>query len=354
MTTMKSGFCVAAILLCMLFTASAAFASVLLVSNSAGSTYGETTTRVSAFGTQLGRWPIGREVFRQRIARLDPDKLLYRPNVESIELQLFDNIHLTALEEKEERERNGFLLWTGKIEGAQDGNIVLVVRNGLIFASVYLPRSIIQIRPIEALTGEYSQRYIIRELACPWRSRGMARGSTNIVAVQDRVCPDCNAGEFGLTSNARRMIELVNLERKADGLRVLEYSGELTQAALRHTKDMALHDTISHELSDGEKFYQNVFDSGYPVSEIGENLAAGLATPAEAFECLISSPDHRANILNPHFTQIGVSEAVNAASGYRWFWAMEFGSAKGDRTMRLSENSPLSSDNLFARLGCLF
>ncbi len=320
---MKSVLCAAAICLWMLIPPPAAHSSVLLVSDSPGPAYAETSTRVSAFGTQADLQPLSPEVLRQRVVRLNPDKLLYRSNVESIKLQLFDNIDLTAVQEEKVKEPNGFLMWTGAIEGAKRGQIVLVVRNGLIFASVYLQKSIIQIRPVDAEAGDASQIYVIRELACPWRSGGMSRGT-------------------GSASNARRMIELVNLEREADGLPALEYDSQLTEAARRHTMDMALHDTISHELSDGERFYQNVFASGYPVCAVGENLAAGLATPEEAFECLLSSPDHRANILNSEFTQIGVSEAVNRASGYGWFWAQEFGSASpnSEQTVRFSANSP--------------
>ena len=101
-----------------------------------------------------------------------------------------------------------------------------------------------------------------------------------------------------------------------------------------------MHDSCSHELSDGEKFWQNVFDSGYPVSQVGENVAAGIATPEEAFECLLSSPGHRANIMNSNYTQIGVSDAVNRAGAYHYFWAQEFGSAsaKGGQIMRFSAN----------------
>ncbi len=284
--------------------------------------------------------PQGREVIRQRMVRLNPNDLLSQPRVNTVTLQLFDNLRLTALRKLEQREAGGFMLWTGQIQGAAGGKLVLVVRNGLIFASAYLGSSIIQIRPVNPDSADASQQYTIREIACPWRSPAVQTGQT--AALRNRICPDCALGNGTLTADARKMVELVNLERKADGLPALQYDNQLTNAARRHALDMANHDCCSHQLTDGEQFYQNVFASGYPVSEVGENLAVGVATPEEAFECLLSSPDHRSNIMNSDFTQIGVSDQVNPSSGYRFFWAQEFGaaSARSSRTIGLGVGSP--------------
>lgn len=330
---MKSGFCAAAIFLCVIFQTYAAHSADRLASVSTRAPFGQSPTKVSR--------PLSGEVLRQRIARLDPDALMSQSNLESIKLQLFDNVQFTAVQRKQQREPDGFMLWTGEIRSPESGTFVLVVRNGLMFASAYLPSSIIQIRPVNADAAAVSQSYVVREIAYPWRSGDISQPAGKIVAAQERVCPDCNSG-IGLTRAARKMIVLVNLERKADGLPALEYDGQLTQAARRHARDMALHDNCSHQLADGQQFYQNVFDSGYPVGNVGENVAAGIATPEEAFECLLSSPEHRANIMNSDFTQIGVSDAVNMASGYRYFWAQEFGAAstKSEQTARLSANRP--------------
>ncbi|MDR3557164.1 MAG: CAP domain-containing protein [Syntrophobacteraceae bacterium] len=330
---MKSGFCAAAIVLCLLFSASAAHAWVKFTPNSAGSSDAKTSWSGSTPGDLPGLRTASGAVVRQRIAQFCPDALLSRSHVESIDLPLFDDLHLTAIERERQSDRNGFLLWTGDIEGPRGGKLVLVVRDGLIFASVYLPSSIIQIRPIEAETGRYSRDYIIRQLAYPGK----------IQTAPDRLCPSCGS-QAGLTPGARRMIELVNLERKADGLPVLQYSGMLTEAASRHGRDMAVHDLCSHELSGGEPFYKSVFGAGYPVSEVAENIAVGLATAEQTFESIFSSSEHRPNLLNRHFTQIGVSAVFNKASTYQYFWAMELGAGEPNtaKAIRLSSNGPPS------------
>ncbi|MDR3569068.1 MAG: CAP domain-containing protein [Syntrophobacteraceae bacterium] len=297
----------------MFLPALTACSSIPPVSYSGGSAYSDILTGATAGGLQPGK----SEILRERIARFDPEKLLSQPDLQSISLHLFDDLRLTARQEKEQKD-SGLLVWSGKIEGAGGGKLVLVVREGFLYASVYLRSSIIQIRPVAALAREASRDYVVRELACP--------GKSSSSAPREGVCPDGGSGS-GPTPGEIRLIELVNLEREADGLRVLGLSSRLTEAARRHARDMARHDCCSHELSTGEQFYENVFESGYPTSTVGENLAVGYATPEETFECMFASPEHRSNIMNPRYTQIGVGEVFDATGRYRYFWAQEFGSA---------------------------
>ena len=330
---MKSKFQATAIVLCMLLSATAARSSVLLLADASGPAYGASLARVSVSGSPSGLRQVGREVVRERVSRLDPQRLLRESSLDTITLDLFPDLRLTVLQKDAQRDSSGFLLWTGAVRGVEGGKVILVVREGYLYASVYLGTSIVQIRPLAA----DPRGYVVRQLAYRWGNGSMAGASDS---AQKAVCPACSSAT-GLTFDAKRMVELVNLERNADGLPALEYNGQLTEAARRHAVDMARHDTISHVMSDGQPFYQNVFASGYPLSTVGENVAAGIATPEEAFECLLSSSEHRSNIMNTAFTQIGVSDAVNAGSGYRFFWAQEFGAATaGEQAMQLGSASP--------------
>lgn len=332
--TIKSGFFAAVIFLVVLLPAVTAHSSVALLSDCAGVAKAQARSNLPS---------LPREIPRQRVVRFDPESLFRRPDLRSIRLHLFDDLRLTALGREEQNDSNGFLLWTGKIEGVRGAKLILVVRNKLLFASVYLPSSIVQIRPVEAMTGEYSQSYIVRQLP-------RLPGEKPVQGSVDR-----NSGLGAkLTADANRVVELINLEREADGLRPLEYSRRLAEAARRHAMDMAGRGACSHELSNGETFYQNIFYCGYPSSAVGENLAAGFGSPEETFEAMFSSPEHRANILNSRFTQTGVGAAVNTASRYRYFWVQEFGaaSAGGEQTVRADRSS--RSDRGFPWLGGLF
>ncbi|WP_342190492.1 CAP domain-containing protein [Paenibacillus macquariensis] len=57
----------------------------------------------------------------------------------------------------------------------------------------------------------------------------------------------------------------------------------------------------------------------------GENIAAGQTTPEEVTRVWMNSPGHRANILDPRFTDIGVGYvAGTATSQYRTYWTQLF------------------------------
>ena len=62
---------------------------------------------------------------------------------------------------------------------------------------------------------------------------------------------------------------------------------------------------------------------GYEFQVIGENLAAGQATPAQAMNDWMNSPGHRANILNADFTELGVG--IRTGGTYGTYWVQEFG-----------------------------
>ena len=55
----------------------------------------------------------------------------------------------------------------------------------------------------------------------------------------------------------------------------------------------------------------------------GENIAAGNATAAATVEQWMNSPGHRANIMNPDFTHIGVGY-IQTNGGYRHYWVQMF------------------------------
>ena len=109
------------------------------------------------------------------------------------------------------------------------------------------------------------------------------------------------------------VIDLVNLERAAQGLHPLNYNYSLANAARDHSEDMGLQDYFSHTSLDG----RTVPD--------GENIAAGQPTAENVVDSWMSSSGHRANILNPNFCDIGVGYAYVAGSTYGHYWTQDFG-----------------------------
>ena len=119
------------------------------------------------------------------------------------------------------------------------------------------------------------------------------------------------------TTNALSVVSLVNQERHKAGLKPLTMHTNLTKMAKEKTEDMYNHNYFSHT----SPIFGSPFDmmDRYQISfeYAGENLAKGQQTPAEVVKDWMNSPGHKANILNPHYTLIGVGY-------YNGYWSEEF------------------------------
>ena len=111
----------------------------------------------------------------------------------------------------------------------------------------------------------------------------------------------------------------VRAEAKRPALR---RSSKLQASAERHAKDMAAHDKMTHNGSDGSSPFDRIKDEGYQYRRAGENVAAGRFETDRLMKGWMESPHHKRNILGS-FTQIGVACAT-AASGKR-YWCVTFG-----------------------------
>jgi hypothetical protein len=125
------------------------------------------------------------------------------------------------------------------------------------------------------------------------------------------------------------VVDLVNVERAAEGLAPLSYDARLAAAARGHSEDMGLQNYFSHTSLDGRTVSDRITDAGYDWNTYGENIAAGQPTPEDVIDSWMASSGHRANILNPNFCDIGVGYAYVAASTYRHYWTQDFGRQSG-------------------------
>ena len=103
------------------------------------------------------------------------------------------------------------------------------------------------------------------------------------------------------------VIDLTNREREARGLAALSERNELNEAALKHSRSMAVHDFMAHrDPASGRDVGDRATETGYDWRRIGENIASGQATAGEVVQGWMDSPGHRSNILSPDFSEIGV------------------------------------------------
>jgi uncharacterized protein YkwD len=138
------------------------------------------------------------------------------------------------------------------------------------------------------------------------------------------------------SAEEQEVVRLVNAHRRSNGLAPLAVNEKLNAAAALHSRDMIhiinrygvlagmqhqLFGTLRPAISD--RLDAVGYDTWTRLQRYGENIAFGYATPATAVQAWIASPSHRANILDPGFTETGVSIRIDAA-GQRSF-TQDFG-----------------------------
>ncbi|MDP4033619.1 MAG: CAP domain-containing protein [Pseudorhodobacter sp.] len=115
-----------------------------------------------------------------------------------------------------------------------------------------------------------------------------------------------------------QLVNLVNAERRVNGLPALRPSAKLAQVAHAHACDNAAHSSYSHVGSDGSDLKQRLRRGGYGLRVAAENTGFGFDTPERAMNFWMNSPHHRANILLKGITEIG----IGLVDGSRPAWVM--------------------------------
>lgn len=109
------------------------------------------------------------------------------------------------------------------------------------------------------------------------------------------------------TISQENVVDLVNYSRVKEGLNVLVENSKLNQAALEKAKDMIGHNYFAHTSPQNVTpwfwFEKNQYDYQYA----GENLAINFQNAEEEHEAWMESADHKKNILNPKYQEIGVA-----------------------------------------------
>jgi len=109
-------------------------------------------------------------------------------------------------------------------------------------------------------------------------------------------------------------VRLINQERTAGRLGQVAWDPALADLARRHAADMRSMEKVTHHSgSDGADFAARLGRTDYRASHAAENVALDMDV-TRAHAALMKSPGHRANILNPNLTAVGVG-IVRARDG---------------------------------------
>jgi uncharacterized protein YkwD len=129
---------------------------------------------------------------------------------------------------------------------------------------------------------------------------------------------DLRPAAEGVTAAGDATLCLVNRERTQRGLPALRVNALLSSASLQHSQDMVQRRYFEHTTPDGWSVGDRLRAIGYSQgvsASAGENIAYGYrdeSTPASIVQAWMHSPGHRADILRPAFTEIGIGVAMGA------------------------------------------
>lgn len=111
----------------------------------------------------------------------------------------------------------------------------------------------------------------------------------------------------------RSLLVQINVVRQAHRLAPLKLSQQLTVAAVEHTTEMGEAGYFAHESLDhtapATRIERSYPSAGRRFWSVGENLlfVAPDVSAAEAITMWMNSPEHKANLLDPSWREIGIS-----------------------------------------------
>ncbi|HEX4838424.1 MAG TPA: CAP domain-containing protein [Solirubrobacteraceae bacterium] len=152
--------------------------------------------------------------------------------------------------------------------------------------------------------------------------RALHHTSHSRPATASRDCPGANLTPKpgNVEGVVAATLCLINDERARYGAPALIADPHLTSAAAGHSRDMDARHYFEHVSPDGQTLLMRVLASGFIPNDhvgyvLGENIAWGtlwLGTPRSIVRAWMSSPGHRANILDRayRYTGIGIDPAL--------------------------------------------
>jgi uncharacterized protein YkwD len=130
---------------------------------------------------------------------------------------------------------------------------------------------------------------------------------------------DALPGQVSVTDARDAVLCLMNAQRTARGLKRLRAQPDLAEAAGRFARQMVRDRFFDHTSPGGSTMVSRIEATSYLRDAVrwtvGENLAWGTgtkATPQATVDAWMHSADHRANLLDRDFAEVGIGIAAGA------------------------------------------
>ncbi|HVN26188.1 MAG TPA: CAP domain-containing protein [Candidatus Paceibacterota bacterium] len=152
---------------------------------------------------------------------------------------------------------------------------------------------------------------------------------------------------FGIVL-ANALIDETNANRVKDSLQPLRENALLDAAAQEKANDMASKGYFAHTSPEGLTPWYWFAQVGYSFDYAGENLAVDFSDSQDVTNAWMNSPEHRANILDPDYTEIGMAKADGMFEGHHATFAVELFGTPAPVAVAVSPIPGLSSANAAA------
>ncbi len=140
--------------------------------------------------------------------------------------------------------------------------------------------------------------------------------NTSTASTINNIAPaqSTTTGTSSSTTNAvaaeQQAVSLLNADRQANGLPALQVDSRLTTLAQNYAQDMINRNYFSHTNPEGQSPFDRMTQAGIAYSYAGENIAQDQNVQA-AEVAFMNDAGHRANILSPNYTTVGIGVAYD-------------------------------------------
>lgn len=136
------------------------------------------------------------------------------------------------------------------------------------------------------------------------------------------------------------LVEQANKDRQKKGISPLKYSKKLERAALLKAENMFKMQYWAHYGPNKESPWQFIIQSGYTYAYAGENLAKGFSDSQSVHDAWMSSPTHRANIMDSQFQEVGIAIVKGKLLGANVFLVVQMFGSSTYNTKPNKESNP--------------
>ena len=151
------------------------------------------------------------------------------------------------------------------------------------------------------------------------------------------------------------IISLTNSERAQNNVKTLSENKKLNAAAQAKANDMVMRGYFAHQGPDGKEPWAWIQAAGYDYRYAGENLAVRFVDSKDVVSGWMASPTHRANMVKPVYTDIGVGIAQGMYKGQPATFVVQYFASPAATAAAAATYAPAASfsDSLARSLGKL-